>query len=371
MKFTVEKNVVLNAVKNVGGIVGKGAIPVLANILFKTDKERNRVTVASTNLDLRLECSFEGKVEAEGVTTIPGRKLISVLSAMQGSEVVFDSNDEHHTVIKSGKAKVKLLGLSPDEFPRFEEFEGSCMLTLSMEQMQNLIKDGTYFVSTDNTRKALCGIYAEFNENECHIVSTNGRALAHAECTLNAPVIAKEKSSCIIPVAALNLLVSNSKADTVNIGFNDKKITLFAGDFIVYSKLIEGNYPNYKNFTGMTYSKAAVLPVAETIAKLSLLNAVVSQDNPSVDITISGNSIKLSSESAASGSVDDEMELFEGTDKEYAISLNPALLMTAFAAHKNEEKVTLNFNDETNPVQFKFKNSIAVIMPIKKKQTAN
>lgn len=368
MKFTAVKNDVLNAVKNVGGIVGKGVITVLANILFKTDKERNSVTVEGTNIELRLECSFEAKIEEDGITTIPGRKLISVLSAMTGSDVVFDTNDLHHTTIKSGKAKVKLNGMNSDEFPILEEFTAKCMLSLSMEQMQSLVKDGTYYVSADNTRKVLCGIFAEFEKDQCHFVSTNGKALAHAGCTLTSKVIAEDKSFCIIPAAALNLLISNSKANSVSIGFSDKKIALFAGDFAVYAKLIEGNYPNYKNFTGMKYSNAAVLPVAETIAKLSLLNAVVSQDNPSVDITISGNNIKLSSESASSGSVDDEMELFEGTDKEYTFSLNPALMMAAFAAHKQEEKVTLNFNDETSPVEFKFKNSIAVIMPIRKKQ---
>lgn len=367
MKFTAKKNDVFNAVKKVGSVTEKSAIPVLSNILFATDKERKSVTVTASNLELRLECTFEAEITDSGKTTIPGRKLISVLSAMQGADVEFDTDELHHTSIKSGRAKVKLLGLPADASPEQEEFTASCMLSMGMEQLTKLIKDGAYFVSTNMSRKALCGIYAEFEGNECHIVSTNGKALAHAEITLAKNVLAEKKSFCIIPVAALNTLVSNAKADSVNIGFSDKKIMAQAGDFIVHSKLIEGTYPNYRNFLKNSYQNSAVLPVTETIAKLSLLNAVVSIDNPSVDVTISGSTIKLTAESSASGSVDDEMELFEGTDKEYTITLNPSLLMQAFDSHKLEEKCTLNFDSETSPVEFKFENSIAVIMPIRRK----
>lgn len=368
MKFTSEKNVVLTCCKKVGGIVGKGVIPLLSNILFETDKEKGLVTVTSTNLEMRLECQFEAKVEFDGKTTIPGRKLISVLSAMTGTEVSFDTNDQHHTAIKCGKAKVKLLGMAPDEFPAKEDFTAKCMVSLSMDQLQTAIKNGSYFVSTDNSRKTLCGIFAEFEENNCVIVSTNGKSLAYSSITLEKPIIAEEKSSAIIPVAAINALLANAKADTVNIGFDDKKFMAWAGDFVVYSKLIEGNYPNYKQFLKDHYTHTAVLPVAETIAKLNLLNAVVSADNPTVDLTISGNAVKLQSESAASGAVADEMELFSGIEgEEFTITLNPTLLLQSFDAHRNEEKVTLNFDEVQKPVEFKFENSIAIIMPIIRK----
>lgn len=370
MKFTVEKNVVLNAVKKVGSLTAsRAAIPVLSQIRFSANAENKKVTLTSTNLEMRLECSFEADVAKEGIMMIPGRKLISVLSAMTGTGVEFDGDTEKfHTTIKCGKSKVKLLGLSPADFPEEETFTANCMFSIPMEKFQRLIKDSSYYVATDNTRKALCGIYLETDENKTlHLVSTNGKSLAYASTEVE-EFIQEKKNFCIVPVPVVNAIVSAGKCDNVSFGFNDKRISALAGDIVLTAKLIEGNYPNFRSITKEKFEHSCVLPVAETIAKLSLLNAVIQSVSPVVVLEIQGDNIRFSAESAESGAVDDEMALFEGSgDEKFTIQLNPLLLAQCFEAHKTEEKAVLNFDSEMMPVQFSFENSQAVIMPIRPK----
>ena len=74
MEFVIEKADLSRTLYLVLHIVPtKTTLPVLSNLLLDVKKEA--ITVVSTDLDTSIQTQVPGKVQAEGVITVPARRL--------------------------------------------------------------------------------------------------------------------------------------------------------------------------------------------------------------------------------------------------------------------------------------------------------
>ena len=78
MKFTVVKEIILDELQNLQGIVEKrNTMPILANILLNvTDDE---VEITGTDLEVGMKTHFEADVEEPGTVTVSGKKIFEIV----------------------------------------------------------------------------------------------------------------------------------------------------------------------------------------------------------------------------------------------------------------------------------------------------
>ena len=121
MKIKVKQDVFCKVLQKVSNIIGsRTTLPVLANVWLSA--EEGKLTLATTDLEIRFVTSVPAEVEEAGSTTLPAKKLLGLVSRFQG-DISIESNENFHANIRCGSADIMLLGLNPDDFPTAASFD--------------------------------------------------------------------------------------------------------------------------------------------------------------------------------------------------------------------------------------------------------
>src|SRR5271167_4052285 len=249
MKLTISKEQILAGLQAVQNVVStRTTLPILSNVLLRADKDR--VEFTATDLDVTVVCPVEAKVAKPGATTVPVKKLFGIVRELNGIEIDLETDEKNITTIRSGSSFYKIHGLGADEFPPLPKFTDDKKVALPQENVRAMLKKTSFAVSTDESRYVLNGIFISLKEGKMTLVATDGRRLA----LVDEEVDISEKSSgeFIVPAKAVNelnrLLQEKGEVEMLysenQAAFNlkDEK----GGSILIITKLIEGNYPNYR-----------------------------------------------------------------------------------------------------------------------------
>jgi DNA polymerase III subunit beta len=362
MKFSIAKAVLLDALNQVQNVVSNRAtLPILSNVLIEAKDSFLRFT--TTDLDMGITGSVVANVSVEGSTTLPVKKLFSIVSALPAESVEVAVDSKNHASIKSGPSFFKIIGLGVDEFPPLPKFEQANEYIIDQGVLLDALKKTSYAISTDETRYVLNGIFTSFKEGKMTLVATDGRRLAIMENELSFP--ATHERDIIIPTKAVHELqrLLDSKGE-VCLRLTSNQISFEANGSVLISKLIEGNYPNYRQVipslagNRIEISREAFL---QTVKRVSLLS---SDKSNSVKLIFNSDSIVVTANSQDVGEAIEEVPVkFDG--KKFAIAFNPDFLMAPLK-NLQTEHVYLDLIDEMSPGVIRVDGSfLYVIMPMR------
>jgi len=244
MKFTIAKQVFLDALQQVQHVVSNRAtLPILSNVLIEAKGQELRFT--TTDLDVGVTGSTPANIEKEGVTTLPVKRLVSIISALPAENVEVSVDAKNQASIKSGPSFFKIIGLGEEEFPPLPKFDEAKEYKINQGVLLDALKKTSYAISTDETRYVLNGIFTSFKEGKMTLVATDGRRLAMVENDLEFP--SSHEQDIIIPTKAVQELQRLLGTDgELVMKLTDSQISFEANGSLLISKLIEGNYPNYR-----------------------------------------------------------------------------------------------------------------------------
>ena len=248
MKITIAKDQIIAGLQAVQNVVStRTTLPILSNVLIKADK--GRVEFTATDLDVTVACSVEAKVEKSGATTVPVKKLFGIVRELNG-EIEIETDEKNVTSIRSGGSFFKIHGLAADEFPPLPKFKDDKKVALPQETVRAMLKKTSFAVSTDESRYVLNGIYISLKEGKMTLVATDGRRLALVDEEVE--LAENTTGEFIVPAKAINelnrLLQSTGE---VELKFGENQASFSLKDdkgfsVLLITKLIEGNYPNYR-----------------------------------------------------------------------------------------------------------------------------
>ena len=116
MKITIAKDQIIAGLQAVQNVVStRTTLPILSNVLLRA--EDGKLEFTATDLDVTVACSVEAKVEKNGSTTVPVKKLFGIVRELNGGEIEIESDDKNVTSVRCGGSFFKINGLSADEFP--------------------------------------------------------------------------------------------------------------------------------------------------------------------------------------------------------------------------------------------------------------
>ncbi len=365
MKIKVQKEAFLKALQKVSNIIGsRTTLPVLANILM--DAKDDQLTLTTTDLELRLTTTVAAVVEEPGVTTLPAKKLLGLVSKFHQGEVSITSNENFHSEIKCGTVSITLLGLNPDDFPVAPEFEVNRNVKIKQSELAMILERISYAANLDDSRKVLTGILFSLRDSKITAVATDGKRLALCERPLEeAPT--GEDGDIIITLKAANelkRLIGNEGDVTMEIG--EKQITFRVNETVIVSKLIEGTYPNYRQVIPTSFKTTIELPADPFIYAIEILSVTLSEaSSPYIKLTFDANKLLFEANSSIGEGSEAIDVAYEG-DKMSA-SFNPNFLLDPFK-HLPVEKVLLKINDVVSPIAIESNDGfLYVIMPMRNK----
>lgn len=362
MKLTVKKDKLFKALQRVTNIIGsKSTLPVLGNVLFEA--KDNTLTLTTTDLEIRITTDIEAQVEREGRTTIPAKKISSLVARFIDENVVLDCNEKHHTDIVCGTAKFKLLGLPADDFPAAADFAAVKSLKFKEVDFLRILDQISYAVSLDDSRKVLHGILCSVKDNTFTAVATDGKRLALVE-RLPESFNGTEGDSIVPLKSAIELKRILEKDGDVHLEFGEKQARFRTSQVEIFTKLIEGNYPNYRQVIPASFSKSLDIPVKDFIAKLELVSIALSDSSSFIKLIFDENKLNFSAASNNVGEGADYLPI-DYTGERMEISFNPAFLADPFK-HSDADKVQIKLNDSFSPVAVESGDGfLYVIMPMR------
>ena len=286
MKFTIAREQLQEGMAAVAAAIpAKTTLPVLANVLVEAGKHGLRLS--GTDLDIAVSTTVPAEVDAEGAVTLPAKKLIDIARELPSGPVRITAAGESRVSIECGRSKFKLLGLPREEFPSFPavKFDGAWKAAAGV--VQKLVGHVAFAASTEESRPILNGVLWELRADRMRMVATNGHRLAK----MDVPASGGSTADLIVPPKALEQIRRLMAGDAdMEIARSDNHIGFRAGSTLVFSRLIEGPYPNYEQVIPKENDKSATVDRMAMAAALRRMSVVASDQTHRIRLAFSGGS---------------------------------------------------------------------------------
>jgi DNA polymerase-3 subunit beta len=345
MKLSVTKESLLEALQRVQNVVAaRTTIPVLGNVLIKADEEG--LSFTTTDLEVSVRCRAEATIEKNGATTLPVKKLLSIVRELPDKEISLDVDDGHVTTLKCEAAFFKIIGMSQEEFPTLPKEEGKSAYAMDQGAFREMLRKTAYAASTDETRYVLNGVLLSFKSGKLTMVATDGRRLALVEYEVEFPKEAE--MDLIVPTKAVHELLHTLKDEgAMKIHASGTQILFEFDGVVISSKLIDGTYPNFRQVIPSECEERV------TIERESFLNAVkrvsllATERSTATKLHFAKNKLTVSSNSPDVGEARESMPI-KYSGKELKIAFNPDYVVEALRSLGNDE-VFFEFTDDMSP----------------------
>jgi DNA polymerase-3 subunit beta len=372
MKFKINRNHFVSGLAQVLNVVGsKATMPILGNVLIEAHD--GMLTLTTTNIDLSIRCRIKAEVAEEGVITLPVRRLAGIVRELPSEDVTLVCGQNARAKITSGTSTFNIMGLDKAEFPPFPTVESDTSLMLEQHELMDMLRSISPAQSTDETRYILNGVLFKIAEGKLTLVATDGRRLALVEKATDIP--AEVKGAIILPAKAVGELTRMlDKGSAVKVSFNDRRVIFQIGtdkdssgivdEISLYSKVVEGNYPNYQQVIPKGLPHDIKMGRQEFAAVIGRAALVCSEKANSVRLKFSANLLEVSAKSPDFGEAHEEMPIaYSGPVVELAF--NPTFLAAPLKALTQDE-IIFQMKDEVSPGVIRTAGSfVCVVMPVR------
>jgi DNA polymerase-3 subunit beta len=302
--------------------------------------------MTTTDLDVSVKCGVEAEVLQTGVSTLPARRLLSIVKELAAEEMEIDIDDKYAATITCGASFFKIMGQSDDEFPPLPDFKGKFAYTLEQRAFKVMLSNVAYGASSDETKYVLNGVYLSFSGDKLTVVATDGRRLALAEQELEFPKEAE--AEMIVPTKAVNELLHALKDEgQLKIYFAGNQVMFEFDSISIVSKLIDGNYPNYKQVIPAQSAERVQIDREALLTAVRRVALLTSERSNAVKLEFGKNKLKISAVSPDIGEAHETIAI-KYTGKELSIGFNPEYLMDPLR-HLTPDDVYLELTDELSP----------------------
>ena len=294
---------------------------------------------------------------------MPARRLFSIVRELPAAEIYAEVDTKNLASIRSGSSYFKILGLPEEEFPPLARFENAKEFLIAQKDLKDALRKTSYAISTDETRYVLNGILFSFKDNKLTSVATDGRRLALVDLELEFP--RSQEIDVIIPTKAVVELQRLVKEEgEVKLSIGENQIAFELNDALLVSKLIEGNYPNYRQVIPAEAKERITLEREIFLNAVRRVSLLASEKSNSVKLIFSKGNMDIVAVTPDVGEAKESLPvMYKG--KDFSIAFNPEFLMAPLRNLPNDE-VFLDLIDEMSPGVIKIHGAfLYVLMPMR------
>jgi len=352
MKIRVTKQLIESILINLQPFLEKkDASQITSHIYFEA--QNDICTIKATDGEIGLIINSNNIIiEEEGSFTANGKNLLDYIR-MLNDEITLEIV-ENDLIIRQNRTKYKLPTFNPSNFPTFPIIDDKPQISLDSINLIQGFKKISSAIDNNNPKFELNGALLDIKSTSTMLVGTDTRRLAIA-------TMESENSfefSLIIPKKAI-LEIQKLFMNKINIYYDDTNLIIQNENYYFFTRLINGNYPDYQRIIPSENKISIRLPKKEMIESIKKVTPV-SQE---IKLTFSEKEIIFEALTADNKEAKDQLELNTGLTSEFTLNVNSRYLLD-FIAQVEESEFELLLNEPTLPFVLKDKNFITVIMPI-------
>jgi len=336
MRFTIAREKLQEGLTAVtASVPARTTLPVLANILVETTDRGIRLS--GTDLDLAVSTELTAAVDTQGAITIPAKKLAEIVRELPSAPVRMSAAGEQKVTLECGRSRFRLLGLPRDEFPSFPAVDFSGSWRIRSGELQKLIAHTAFAVSTEESRPTLNGVLWELRADQMRMVATNGHRLAKMELPVTEPTsrsvagvhgnAAPISTDLIVPPKALEQIRRLYPAEEeLEIARGDNHLGFRSPFTSVFTRLVEGPYPNYEQVIPRDNDKSALADRNALTQALKRMSVIASDQTHRIRLSFNAGMLKFSVQTPDLGEAQDELPVTYDGDQ-LDIGFNAAYLL--------------------------------------------
>lgn len=336
IKFTSDKSNLLSVIlPALYATSNKSTLPALEGLLFKL--EGNVLTVCGYDLEKGIQTNTVVYGREDGSVVLTASKIAGIIKNFPECDITIESNDKNIVSIRGGESEFSIHGTDASAFPTMPDLKGENQMKIKGGTLRELISSTSHAVAATDSRPHLTGILFALEGGNLTLVSTDNYRLALREVK-NCVESESGNYSFIVPGKALNdltRLISEGDED-VYIEFTRKYIIFRCPNVILFSRLLEGEFLDYKRViphTGKTFVNINRIAFIESVERASLM--VDEKMRTPLRFKFSGNILNISC-TTPFGSVNDNIAI-QMTGDDIEIGFNNRYILDALRACKDDE----------------------------------
>ncbi len=348
MKLTIVKSDLLKPLSHIYSVVEKrNTIPILSNLVIEvTDKN---IVFIATDMEIDLIEKINGNIISPGKLTVSAHTLYDIVRKLPDNSEIELKTVDNNLVLSCGKSEFNLPTLPFDDFPIMTEITEGNSFVISSLDLQNLIDNTKFAISTEETRYYLNGIYFHQNigGNNLRAVATDGHRLAQVEIDL--PDGANGMPAIIIPrktVGEIRKLIDETESN-IEVTVSTNKIKLKINNCTLTSKLIDGSFPDYQRVIPKENTKKLLVSTKDFKEAVDRVSTISMEKSRAVKLSISKDNLVLKVNSHETGNASEELEVvFNETPME--IGFNSRYLLD-IALQMQGGEMQFSLSDSSSP----------------------
>ncbi|MEL3971702.1 DNA polymerase III subunit beta [Rossellomorea oryzaecorticis] len=356
MEFKINNDYFNKAISEVSKAVSsRTTLPILTGIKITADTEG--LTLIGSNSDIVIERNLPSSSDGENMlevfkkgSVVISAKYLSEITKKLPGDIYLKANENQSVVIQSDEIVTKLNGLNAEEYPSLPEVHLSNNYKMNSDDLIDMIKQTVFAASKSETRPVLTGVNFSIEESVLTCVATNSNRLALKKYQVETNL----SGSFIVPGSSLIefMRLFASYTTEIDIYATETNIVFKSNTISLYSRLIEGVYPNV---SGLIPEQSSTVITLDTIQLLkgidraSLFASEWRNNNISLQVTDQSR-IKIYSKASEMGQIEETQYIKNiSGDAELNITLDGNFMMDALKAIK-EDEVKLCFNGSMRPI---------------------
>ncbi|HRK93994.1 MAG TPA: DNA polymerase III subunit beta [Candidatus Saccharibacteria bacterium] len=343
----------------------KAGLPILGNILLRTDK--SRLLVAATNLEVAASHRIGAKVTKPGSITIPARLLNEFIQNLPKEQLTLTAKD-NKLHISSSTSSSTINGSPDDEFPELPTIDDkkAVKYTITASDFKQSVSQTIIAASGDSTRPILTGVYWHSFEKKLYLAATDGYRLAERHITGTSSSV-----NAVIPTSTLQEVLRTLRDETVELDvlFDETQVTFRLDEVEITSRLIDGNFPDYRQLIPAASETNFTINRTELIRVIKIASLFARESGGGIILNVDSDKNTLTINSIASEIGENSSEIpVVSSGQAASVSLNSRYLLDALNVMSSDE-ISFGFSGKLAPcVIHEITKSPAykhIIMPLK------
>jgi DNA polymerase-3 subunit beta len=335
-------------------VASRDVKPILRN--FKAIIDSDRCTLMATDLELGIRLDVRSvKVEEPGEAILPAARLVSILRESTDEELSIEAGPDA-CVVRGQLNEFEMLSEDPAAFPDIPSFAEEKYHELSAGTLRTMIRRTVFAAAAAEHARfgATTGILCEFEE-EARLVATDGRRLALAQGPAKAQGGHTTKGQMpVVPTKAMSLLERNlhEEDELVRVSLRPNEVLMKTERAMIYSRLVEGRYPNYRQVLPQKHNFKVPLTVGPFQQAIRQAAIMTDEESKRVVFNFGKKKLTLQARGLEAGRSKVEMPL-EYDGKAVEISFDPKFVLEMLRVLEPEAQITLEVVDSSSPALFR------------------
>lgn len=367
MKISCDREKLATAFQLAGSVaLTRSPKEVLQNV--KIEAIDDRVTLMATDMETGIRIDVEGvDIQTPGKALLHVGRVGMILRESSDDQLYFES-DGTGLIIKGLHSEFNLPSINPDEFPTVVGFEEDKYHELPARLFREMVRRTAFATDADSSRFALGGVLLELNGEDVLAVGTDGRRLARMVGTGKSVGDHQTSgSNTIVPTRSLSLMERSigDKEEVVHIAARSNDLLLRTSRCTIYSRLVEGRYPNWRQVIPNTDESAHIDMTAGPFFNVIRQAAIVAdQETRGLDFEFGGGTLLLTAKTADLGQSRVELPIdYDG--ESIKMKLDYRFLSDFLKALESDAKFKMHVSSATSPALMTTEDGYAyVVMPM-------